>query len=61
MGNPVKILDVAKQMIEKSGRDIKIVFTGLRDGEKLNENLFSVNEQNEKRKHPLISHTRAKS
>ena len=61
MGNPVKILDVAKQMIEKSGRDIKIVFTGLRDGEKLNENLFSVNEQNEKRKHPLISHTRVKS
>jgi len=58
MGNPVKILDVAKQMIEKSGRDIKIVFTGLRDGEKLNEKLFSVNEQSEKRKHPLISHTR---
>jgi FlaA1/EpsC-like NDP-sugar epimerase len=60
MGNPVKILDVAKQMIEKSGRDIKIVFTGLRDGEKLNENLFSENEQIEKRKHPLISHTRIK-
>jgi dTDP-glucose 4,6-dehydratase len=58
MGNPVKILDVAKQMIEKSGRDIKIVFTGLRDGEKLNENLFSANEKSEKRKHPLISHTR---
>jgi dTDP-glucose 4,6-dehydratase len=61
MGNPVKILDVAKQMIEKSGREIEIIFTGLRDGEKLNENLFSVNEQSEKRKHPLISHTRAKS
>jgi dTDP-glucose 4,6-dehydratase len=61
MGNPVKILDVAKQMIEKSGRDIEIIFTGLRDGEKLNENLFSVNEQSEKRKHPLISHTRVKS
>jgi dTDP-glucose 4,6-dehydratase len=61
MGNPVKILDVAKQMIEKSGRDIKIIFTGLRDGEKLNENLFSADEQSEKRKHPLISHTRAKS
>ena len=57
MGNPVKILDVAKQMIEKSGRDIKIIFTGLRDGEKLNENLFSADEQSEKRKHPLISHT----
>ena len=61
MGNPVKILDVAKQMIEKSGRDIEIIFTGLRDGEKLNENLFSANEQSEKRQHPLISHTRVKS
>ena len=60
MGNPIKILDVAKQMIEKSGRDINIIFTGLRQGEKINEDLFSVNEQIEKRRHPLISHTRVK-
>ena len=58
MGNPVKILDVAKQMIEKSGREIEIIFTGLRSGEKLNEKLFSADEQSEKRQHPLISHTR---
>ena len=33
MGQPVRILDVAQQMIEMSGRtDIEIVFTGLRDG-----------------------------
>ena len=33
MGQPVRILDVAQQMIEMSGRnDVEIVFTGLRDG-----------------------------
>ncbi len=41
MGQPVRILDVAQQMIEMSGRtDVEIVFTGLRDGEKLHEELF---------------------
>jgi FlaA1/EpsC-like NDP-sugar epimerase len=41
MGDPVRILDVAKQMIEHSGRDIEIVFTGMRPGEKLYEELVS--------------------
>ena len=58
MGEPVKIVDVARQMIEKSGRDIDIVFTGLRQGEKMDEVLVSVDETTEHRKHPLISHTR---
>ena len=40
MGQPVKILDVAKRMIELSGStDIPIVFTGIRPGEKLHEKL----------------------
>ena len=41
MGEPVKIVDLAKKMIELSGReDIEIVFTGLRPGEKLYEELL---------------------
>ncbi|MDR2396660.1 MAG: polysaccharide biosynthesis protein [Puniceicoccales bacterium] len=43
MGNPVKILDVAKKMIElnnlRVGIDIEIIFTGIRPGEKLHEDL----------------------
>lgn len=48
MGEPVKIVDLAKEMIRLAGlvldRDIKIVFTGLRPGEKLFEELFSEKE-----------------
>ncbi|MBY0428368.1 MAG: polysaccharide biosynthesis protein, partial [Alphaproteobacteria bacterium] len=49
MGNPVKIADLAKQMIRLAGlkpdEDIKIVYTGLRPGEKLYEELFCDSEQ----------------
>lgn len=48
MGNSVKIVDLARKMIMLSGlkenRDIKIVFTGLRPGEKLYEELLADNE-----------------
>jgi O-antigen biosynthesis protein WbqV len=48
MGSPVKIVDLARQMIELSGRrpdvDIAIQFTGLRPGEKLTEALIDANE-----------------
>ncbi len=59
MGEPVKIDDVAKQMIAASGRDIEIHYTGLRPGEKLHETLTSTTEHAERRHHPLISHTKA--
>lgn len=57
MGKPVKILDVAKRMISKSGKPIEIVFTGLREGEKLHEDLIDASEQDERPFHPQITHT----
>jgi dTDP-glucose 4,6-dehydratase len=56
MGQPVKIVDVARQMIARSGRKIEILFTGLREGEKMEEVLLSKSEESAIRKHPLISH-----
>lgn len=42
MGNPVRIVDLAERMIKLSGApDIKIEFTGLRDGEKLYEEVLN--------------------
>lgn len=60
MGKPVKISDVALQMIRTSGKNIEIVYTGLRPGEKLNESLVSVDEEIVVREHPKIMHTRVK-
>jgi O-antigen biosynthesis protein WbqV len=49
MGEPVRILDLANQMIRLAGlrpdKDIKIVFTGLRPGERLTETLFQPDEE----------------
>ena len=54
MGEPVKILDVARGLISRSGKDIKIVFTGLRPNEKLHEVLFSGDEDRATTSHELI-------
>src|SRR5260221_3612124 len=49
MGKPVRIVDLAEQMIRLSGlipeKDIKIVYTGVRKGEKINEKLFNGKEK----------------
>ena len=48
MGQPVRIVDLAERMIRLSGlepgKDIDIVFTGVRPGERLNEILFAQEE-----------------
>ena len=56
MGAPVRILDVAKRMISQSGKPIKIEFTHLRPGEKIDEELFGDDERDERPFHKLISH-----
>jgi FlaA1/EpsC-like NDP-sugar epimerase len=58
MGEPVRIYDLARDLIELSGlepgKDIDIQFTGLRPGEKLYEELFVHSENFDKTRHPKI-------
>ena len=57
MGEAVRIVDVAHQLIDLAGREIDVEFTGLREGEKLHEDLFGDGEPHDIRPdHPLISH-----
>ena len=58
MGTPVKIVDLARRMIELAGfvpeKDIPIVFTGLRPGEKLYEEVLSTRENTDPTSHDRI-------
>lgn len=57
MGNPVKIMDLAKKMIQLAGfkpSEIPIVTTGLRPGEKMYEELFKDSEEFAETYHPRI-------
>jgi FlaA1/EpsC-like NDP-sugar epimerase len=56
MGEPVRIYDVARRLIALSKRPISIVFTGLRPGEKLHEELFGDDEIDDRPRHKLVSH-----
>ncbi len=56
MGEAIRIDDVARQLIAQARVHIDVHYTGLREGEKLHEQLFGVGEADERPGHPLISH-----
>ncbi|MDE0973618.1 MAG: nucleoside-diphosphate sugar epimerase/dehydratase [Candidatus Nanopelagicales bacterium] len=58
MGLPLKIADLAQHMINRSGRNISVEFTGLRPGEKAHEVLVSSTEEPKKTSHELITSSR---
>jgi FlaA1/EpsC-like NDP-sugar epimerase len=64
MGEPVKILDLARNMIRLSGKepdkDVAVAFVGVRPGEKLHEVLWNEDETVERTDHPkILAATRA--
>jgi len=56
MGEPVKIVEVARRLIAQSGKSISIEYTGLRDGEKRHGVLLGRDEMCCRSIHPLIQH-----
>jgi FlaA1/EpsC-like NDP-sugar epimerase len=56
MGKPVRIDDVARQLAAQASTPTRIVYTGLRPGEKLHEDLLGDGEADVRPLHPLISH-----
>ncbi len=56
MGEPVCIDDVARRLAGQAPRPVKIVYTGLRAGEKLHETLLGCHEVDRRPAHPLITH-----
>jgi FlaA1/EpsC-like NDP-sugar epimerase len=62
MGAPVKVLDLARDLIRLSGLEdsgeIEIIFTGVRPGEKLSEELYTTDEQPLPTSHPKILRAR---
>jgi hypothetical protein len=59
MGEQVRIQDVARRLIAQSGRHVPIIYTGLRAGEKVREELFGTDEIDTRPIHQLVSHVDA--
>jgi FlaA1/EpsC-like NDP-sugar epimerase len=56
MGEQVRIADMARRLAASVPRQVDIVYTGLREGEKLTEDLLGREERDERPYHPLIRH-----
>ncbi len=56
MGEQIRIADMARRLVATVPRPVDIVYTGLRPGEKLYEDLLAPGEQDERPFHPLIRH-----
>src|SRR5699024_4490814 len=60
MGEPVRIVDIARSLVAMSNQNTEIVYTGLREGEKLDEELFGDYEGTVVRIHDKISRVEAR-
>ncbi|CAB4862069.1 unannotated protein [freshwater metagenome] len=56
MGSPVRIADLAERLAVQHNPRLEVVYTGLRPGEKLHEDLIAANEADNRPVHPLITH-----
>jgi FlaA1/EpsC-like NDP-sugar epimerase len=60
MGEPVRIADIARRLCAQSADPVDIIYTGLRPGEKLAEDLLGVDEVDYRPRHPLVRHAQVK-
>ena len=60
MGEPVRIADIARRLAAQSADPVDIVYTGLRPGEKLAEDLLGADEVDHRPRHPLVRHAQVK-
>jgi FlaA1/EpsC-like NDP-sugar epimerase len=60
MGEPVRIADIARRLSAQSAHPVDIVYTGLRPGEKLTEDLLGIDEVDYRPSHPLVRHALVK-
>jgi FlaA1/EpsC-like NDP-sugar epimerase len=60
MGEPVRIADIARRLSAQSAHPVDIVYTGLRPGEKLTEDLLGIDEVDYRPSHPLVRHAQVK-
>jgi FlaA1/EpsC-like NDP-sugar epimerase len=56
MGEPVRIADIARRLAAGAAHPVDIIFTGLRPGEKMAEDLLGQGEVDDRPHHPLIRH-----